>query len=206
MGGLQLVKSVGGRLAVDAEALGDVLMCKAVHRIVARLAQQERRDARGGALEDSVFELSLGFEHAPAEGFEYAARNLGLTDEKAVEHLAVHHDDGRVLGHLREGVVHALTDAGHLAEETLWEKMRDDELSPLGRHAINLHRARAQEKERLARLTRRVENRAAREGARRGHTLDLAQFLLSHPLKKVGTAVLVRSHAHKIRPRHSLSC
>lgn len=142
--GLELVEGVGRGLAVDAEAVGDVLMREAVDGVALRLSDEQGGDARGYAFEDRLFELPLGVEDASAEGFEYAPRDLGLRDEKAVEHSAVHrHDDG-ILYDLREGVVHALTDAGQLAEKTVREKLRDDELSPLGRHSVNLHRARAQ--------------------------------------------------------------
>lgn len=115
--GLQLVEGVGGGLAVDAEALGDVLVREAVHLVAVGLSQQQRGDAPAYALEDRVFELALGFEDAPPEGFEDAARDLRLRQQEAVEDGAVHRDDGRVFGHLGEGVVHALADAGQLAEE-----------------------------------------------------------------------------------------
>src|SRR4051812_41603627 len=99
-------------------------MREAVHGVAPRLSYEQRGDARGDAFEDRIFELSLGVEHASAEGFEYAPRDLGLRDEQAVEHRAVHRHDGRVFDDLCEGVVHALTYARHLAEEGEGEQLR----------------------------------------------------------------------------------
>ena len=61
------------------------------------------------------------------------------------------------------GVIHPLTDAAHLAKEGIGQQVRDDQLAPLRGHAINLHRALPQEKQRLARLARRVQQTSLRK-------------------------------------------
>src|SRR5205085_9839426 len=114
---------------------------------------------------------------------------------------AVHRDYHGVLGHLCEGVVHALADATHLAEKTERQQLRDDELSPFRRHTVNLHRALAQKEERLARLARRVDDLALPKSARRRHALDLAQLFVAEPLKEVGRGKALRSVRHRTKPR-----
>jgi hypothetical protein len=66
--------------------------------------------------------------------------------------------DQRILSGFGEGVVHALTDAAHLAKKRVGREPCDDELSPFRRHAVNLHRARLQQKEHFTRFIRRVED------------------------------------------------
>jgi hypothetical protein len=110
-----------------------------------------------------------------------------------VEDGAVHRHDERVLRHLGVGVVHALADAAQLAEEGVGEQLRDDQLPALGRDAVNLHRALAQEEERLARLARRVDDAAARERAQVRDARHLAHLLLGETLKEVGRRARVVS-------------
>ena len=152
-GGLQFVQRVGRGLAVDAEALGDVLVREAVNRIPVCFPQEQRGDAPAYAFEDGVFELALGFEDAPAEGFEDAAGDLRLPDQEAtVPVVLMQHPDGGP--RTREwdselGFINLMQGADpRVRTGEAWYQgdraIGGVTLPPFGRHAVNLHRALAQ--------------------------------------------------------------
>ena len=87
------------------------------------------------------------------------------------------HDAERaLLGGLGEGIVHALADEGHLAEDGAGLDRRGDELFAVWVDAIEIDAPLLEDEQHLAGLAGRVEDLATAAGAHGRLAADLLEF------------------------------